>query len=70
MSLPFDEKNSFKSQFFEMEGVKYQFVCSRETGFKAIQSIDEFRNLNTNELYKGTRASIIKMMKEKNAKIV
>ena len=70
MSLPFDQNNSFKSQYFEMEGVKYRFVGCESTGLEAIESIDEFRDLSTNQLYKGSRLSIIKMMIEKKAKII
>ena len=70
MSLPFNKDNSYKSQYFEMEGDTYMFVRCESTGSETIDCIDYFRKLRTNTLYHGKRLSIFNMMIEKNAKIV
>lgn len=70
MSLPFDENNSLTCNRFECDGDQYEFIGCHPVGHKAIDTIDEFRSLTTNEKYSAHRRALIQRMIEKNAKII
>jgi hypothetical protein len=67
MNLPFDENNSFTCNYFEADGDQYAFVGFIPVGNKAIDTIDEFRSLTTNEKYSVHRRVLIQRMIEKKA---
>ena len=70
MNLPFDENNSFTCNRFEVDGDQYEFVGSTPVGAQAIDTMDEFRSLTTNEKYSVHRMVLIQRMIKKNACII
>lgn len=70
MNLPYNSDGSLACNCFEVDGDKYMFVGFIPTGYKAIDTIDEFRSLTTNEKYSVPRKVLIQRMIEKGAKII